>query len=368
MLYKTFEFGLEKRDHIVPAVIAGISALGSLGVGIANSVNANKANEENLRMQRQTNAQNLAMQQQTLEWNKQVSQRDFEYNKQLQDRIFQREDSAVQRMVADNRAAGLSPIAGLSGAGTGQALEANTAYVSAPQSIPAPQMSANQLAIDFSSLGTLANTIQRQNEHEDSLKLEQERLDLQKSSNEENLKLMKSQIDASNIRNEIARATMQDTIEGKKLSNENVKKVIAKNGYEILDKIASIDGKNILNARSQYELDELKSNRSLRDKLGEKQYENLCQIVDNNRLSIQQKTASIAVMLATDERNAGMYGVQLDTLVEEYRQLLEEGEKKSGLKRSLESVGVDSQSASNWQYFWDLITSPLKNGMNFFSR
>lgn len=332
------------------------SALASIGQGIFNSVQAKKANDTNFDLQERS----LDLQREQAAYNRDKAERDFNYNKQLQERIFQREDTAVQRMVADNRAAGLSPIAGLAGAGTGQALEANTPQLN--QNYDTPQMSANQLLTDFSSLGQLGNQITSYEQNKKSMELQQQKLDLEKSSNEENLKLMRERIEASKIQNQIARATIQDAIEGKKLQNENVKKTIVKLGYDIMDKIATINGKNILNARSQYELDELKANRELRDKLGEKQYENMCSIVDNNKMSLEQKAASIAVMLAAEERSKGTYGVQLDTLMEEYRQLTEEGMKKYGLKRSLESLGLDAQTASNWQTFYDTLTAPLSGG------
>lgn len=80
-------------------------------------------NETNERVAAETNASNERIAAQTNELNKQIAdqnlqfqQSQFEYQKALNQTQMQREDTAIQRQVADSRAAGISPLAGLSGA------------------------------------------------------------------------------------------------------------------------------------------------------------------------------------------------------------------------------------------------------------
>lgn len=92
-------------------------------------------NENNYQMNAENNATNLSIAQSNLELQKEQQQFEREknaYEQQLQQQIFQREDTAIQRQVADSRAAGVSPLANLSGAGASQVV-AQSASTVTPQ-------------------------------------------------------------------------------------------------------------------------------------------------------------------------------------------------------------------------------------------
>lgn len=93
-------------------ILSGVGNLIDAGTNIANSVNAQKNAEKNLAF----------------------STEQYEYQKRLQQTLFSREDNAVQRRVADLKAAGLSPVlAAGSGAGAGQAVSTAAPHAETPE-------------------------------------------------------------------------------------------------------------------------------------------------------------------------------------------------------------------------------------------
>lgn len=298
--------GVLENDMAIPLAAIGLgisagSALASIGTGIYNSMQQNKANKKNAEAQEDVSS----LQREQLEWNKQMADRDFEYNKQLQEKIFQREDSAVQRMVEDNRKAGLSPIAGLSGASAGQALESNTPQLD--QNLTAPQYSANQINADFSSLSNLGSQMQSYQQSKDSLKLEQERLDLAKSTNELQLQQMKQAIDQNDIKTQVMRATMQDEIEGKKLSNENLRSTISKNTASVVSMALGDDLKRLEKIQTQREMEEWLENKGIRAELG--------------NLSLQEAKVKCAQLDFVYSKQAEKYTQDMQYMAEQLKSL-----------------------------------------------
>lgn len=109
-----------------------------------------RANEANIALQREMNQQNQANWEKQFAYNEQLNNRnqanwqtEFDYNKSVNERNFdyqvsqnsltrQREDTAIQRQVADAESAGLSPLAVVGSGG------ASSSVVSSPSSLSAP--------------------------------------------------------------------------------------------------------------------------------------------------------------------------------------------------------------------------------------
>lgn len=308
--------------------ISAASAMASIGQGIYNSSQQNEANKANYELQRDT----LDLQREQQQWNREKADRDFEYNKQLQEKIFQREDSAVQRMVADNRAAGLSPIAGLAGAGTGQALEANTPQLN--QTFDTPQMSANQLTTDFSSLSQLGSQITNYEMNKKGMEIQQEKLKLEKSSNEANLRQMEENIKASQIKNQISRATMKAEIENRNLAPQKTAQEIGRIGSQVLNDALDREIKELSKIQTEREMDEWLENKGLRAEIG--------------NVSLDEAKAKVlALEMVNKYHNDEYYGTQLDVLKEELTKIQNENKSyadKQELYKAL-SAGTGNSAA-----------------------
>ena len=98
---------------------AALGAFSSALSDIAGLWSTAMTNQNNMQM----NRENIAMQDR---WNLEAMRRydeEFGYNKALQQQLFEREDTAVQRQVADMAKAGINPLSQtLSGANAGQAV------------------------------------------------------------------------------------------------------------------------------------------------------------------------------------------------------------------------------------------------------
>lgn len=308
--------------------ITAASAMASIGQGIYNSSQQNKANEANYELQRDT----LELQREQQQLNREKADRDFEYNKQLQEKIFQREDSAVQRMVEDNRKAGLSPIAGLAGAGTGQALEANTPQLN--QTFDTPQMSANQLTTEFSSLSQLGSQITNYEMNKKGMEIQQEKLKLEKSSNEANLRQMEENIKASQIKNQISRATMQAEIENRNLAPQKTAQEIGRIGSQVMNDALDREIKELSKIQTKREMEEWLENKGLREELG-------------NVSLDEAKSKALALEMINKYHSDEYYGVQLDVLKEELTKIQNENKSfadKQELYKAL-SAGTGNSAA-----------------------
>lgn len=153
------------------SIALGISiAMGvaSLVTGIAGAYMTNKTNKENVES---TNA-----------LNKQLTEETNAHNEALQREQWEREDTAIQRMVADSQAAGVSPLANLNGSPS-----------SLSTNLVAPTMQTPQVMDLFRSLsqglGDMSSNAFKGSESEKDRKQQTESLKTTLKSQEDNLKL-----------------------------------------------------------------------------------------------------------------------------------------------------------------------------------
>lgn len=118
------------------------SSLGNLAGGLLGAGASIFNNERNIRAQKRANDSNIDLQREMNQQNQSNWQSEFDYLKQQNDLTRQREDTAIQRQVADAESAGISPLA-VAGSGGASASTVNSApsapdmvapFVQAPQS------------------------------------------------------------------------------------------------------------------------------------------------------------------------------------------------------------------------------------------
>lgn len=283
--------------------------LGSLAVGAAsaayNAYQQNKANNTNQSVAKQ----NLAMQREQ-----------FEYQKALQNTIFEREDTAVQRRMADNRAAGLSPLAGLTGAEAGSLVP-----------VQAPQLDYNQIApqIDSSGIQSALGMMQ------DSA-VQDRSLDIQDTTAQANAELTKQKTEAQKLENEYKTATFADRVAGVKYNNESTLATVQKTLESVITEKQMHDINNIRHAQSRAELEryleesaEWRDNKELRKDLG--------------NLSLEEARERLAALKLSNSFAEAKNPYALDILKQELTAMTNQNEDYESNKewqRNLDKLGV----------------------------
>lgn len=166
---------------VAAPVITAAVAIGSAVAGIAGSVISSASAKK-------TAAQNL-----------QFQQEQFQYEKDLQSQIMEREDNAIQRQVADSRAAGISPILNMAGA---QSSGAAGVAVNAPQKEQTPDTVGSL----FTAISGLSSVMQVINDTEKS----RAEVDSMKMDNEFNALTMASRIQNMNFLPMLAQSRLQN--------------------------------------------------------------------------------------------------------------------------------------------------------------
>lgn len=148
---------------------SAIETTGNMASTAANNIVNYEIASQNRESQEEMNDQNLSEQRRQFDTNYGFQREQYEYQKQLQQEEWQREDSAIQRQVADARLAGISPLANMQGASSSLGSTSVGGIAPTASPLPAPQLNTK---FDFGQIGSFIMNGMRSYEELKRMRLE----------------------------------------------------------------------------------------------------------------------------------------------------------------------------------------------------